>query len=252
MTSVLLKATGTNHATFTPSTQLAGLPNGAGTIASLFQPVSTGSGWELCGLGNSGQTDWFHTLIVAGAGGVQPFDDDGQVGATAGSNPTWNNAHLYILAVTWTGNPAVERFHYFDLTAGGSWTHVAGGTAGALRASSGAIWNIGYTGDGGTDVVTFGVEAAWAGVALADLQVEALSTNAKTSDWYNNAAGHPDHLVECISTTPTDIGAHPSTFASIGGLTLTGTITAWTFDGQGSPAAPSAPPYTPHRMPLGV
>ena len=61
-----------------------------------------------------------------------------------------------------------------------------------------------------------------------------LWVNKKTSDWYNHAAGHPTTLIEYTSATPTDIGADPSTFSTIGNGAMTGPDpTGWTFDGQG-------------------
>ena len=83
------------------------------------------------------------------------------------------------------------------------------------------------------------VVAVWKGIGLTDSDFLDLWVNLKTSDWWNHPAGEPTLLIECTSTTLTDIGANPSTFNSLGGTTpptLTGLDpTGWTFDGQGTP-----------------
>jgi len=235
---------GTNFATFTPiSTALNNLQAGAGTIAALVGKDSGAGGIDCCGLLNSARTNWYHALQFKGS---QLEDDDGIVGLI--ETPTWTpTTNWYIVVVTWASGTVTERFHHVNQTTPAGWTHSnATGNNGGNRAGPGTNghWEIGYfldnSGSGG-----IALSAAWAGVALSDAQCAELSVNNKTSDWWNNSGGQPTTLIECTSLTLTDIGANPSTFSTIGGLTLAnpaGGAPTWTFDGRG--AGPGSGPVS--------
>ena len=231
---------GTSFAVFNPiSSALDGLPNGAGTIAALFNRQSALASQDVTGLVNTGLTNWYHTLTFLQD---RLFDDDGIVGTL--ETPTFSSTTgWYIIVVTWpSGGAALERFHHVYQTTPAGWTHSPssannGGNRAGPGTSSGA-WRIGFMGDNNhTSSTYYALVAAWAGVALSDAQCAELSVNNKTSDWWNNSGGNPTLLIECNTSTPVDIGANPSTFSSIGGLTLTGADPTWTFDGRGTGAA---------------
>lgn len=232
-------------ACFNPiSSQLATLPNGAGTMAALFQAAG-GTPGDICGLTDGsgtlhGAVNWYHTLAynATTAGGVANslFDDDGLVGISAPSTITLST-NWWLAVVSWGAGTGVERFSWTNI-ASIAWTHSnSSGNNGGTRAgptTTAGQFNLAFLGDQ-TSNLNLALVAAWAGVQLSDAQVEALASNLKTSDWYNNAAGTPTLLVECTTITPTDIGAHPSTFKTQSGATATGgNPTGWTFDGQGS------------------
>lgn len=248
------------------SSALTALPNGPGTIVSLWQAASTGSplngdiGGLTDGSGSSTIANWYHTITAHATGflgGGNLADDDGTVGpGLPTSDPTYVNGDWWILVVTWPGTTAVERFSYVDLSVG-TWSHVnTSQVNGGIRAGPSTTvgqWNVGYSGDFPIVSNTVALQAAWPGVQFSDAQAEALLVNSKTSDWWNSAAGNPTLLIECTSTTPVDIGLHPSTFKQLAGTaTLTGGVPpGWQFDGHGSVVTPP-PPFVPHRMPMGV
>jgi len=243
---------GTAFASFTPiSSALNGLPNGAGTIAALINRQSATANQDMTGLVNTGLTNWYHTLTMLND---RLFSDDGIVGET--ETPTWvTTTGWYIIVVTWpSGGAALDRFHHVYQTTPAGWTHSNsaannGGNRAGPGTSNGA-WRIGYMADNNhTSSTYYALVAAWAGVALSDAQCAELSVNNKTSDWWNNSGGQPTLLIECNTATPTDIGANPSTFSSIGGLTLTGSDPTWTFDGHGSAPPPAGSTFiTPTRV----
>lgn len=90
------------------------------------------------------------------------------------------------------------RFHKLPL--GGAWTHIDGGVnivnlASAAGTVSGGKITAGAMPGGGEALFhRRAVDAIWNGVALSDLQIEALATNLRTLDWYNSAAGPPAAL----------------------------------------------------------
>lgn len=220
------------------SSALNGLPNGAGTIAFLWRENSGVASADIGGLttGTPTTSDWYHALHIDTA---KMTDDDGIAGSV--ETPVWSPSPQpstwYIVGVAWpAGGPALERHHHVNQQAPAGWTHSnSAGNNGGNRAGPGTSngrFRIGFFSDnnGGGG---YAVAAAWAGVQLSDAQFVELGANNRTSDWWNNSAGRPTLLVECTSTTLTDIGNNPSTFSSIGGLTLTGPDPTWNFDGQG-------------------
>ena len=238
---------GTAFGVFTPiSSALNNLPNGAGTIAALFNRQSSTAAQDVTGLVTTSLSDWYHTLTF---NTDRLFDDDGLVGLF--ETPTFSSTTgWYIIVVTWpAGGAALDRFHHVYQTTPAGWTHSPssannGGNRAGPGTSSGAF-RIGYMGDNNhTSSSYIALVAAWAGVALSDAQCAELSVNNKTSDWWNNSGGQPTLLIECTSTTPTDIGANPSTFSSIGSLTLTGPNPTWTFDGRGATVGPGSGPVS--------
>lgn len=242
MATLYNAAPGTNFAQFNPvSSALANLPNAAGTIAALIGK-DAGINWVDAGgltAGNATSvSDWYHSI---GSNSGSGFDDDGLVGI---SGSLTAQIDWIIIAVSWpAGGAAAERFHQVDQTTHGTWQHVNGSNNGGTRAgptTANGRFRIGFIADG-SGSGGIGLIAAWAGVALTDLQVEELYANNRTSDWWNCSGGQPTLLVECTSTTLTDIGANPSTWSNNSGLTLAnpavGALT-WNFDGRGGAAAP--------------
>jgi hypothetical protein len=242
----------TDFKVFTPiSSALNGLPNGAGTLIALFKKT-VAADTDYCGLTNSASSAWYHALTQRGDDAL--FDDDGLSGAQATSASTDDATNWWIYACDWPGGgAAIERFHWRNQTSLGSWTHSpALANNGGMRAGpgTGGWWRCGSVGDFVAGQKDMAVVAAWAGVRFADGDYGSWS---KTSDLYNHSAGQPTFLCELTSSTPTDIGANPSTYSSANsvGTSLSGADPDnWTFDGQGAPAGQQV--FVPHRMPLGV
>jgi hypothetical protein len=84
----------------------------------------------------------------------------------------------------------------------------------------------------------WGVVAAIWNVALTAAQVDECWANKRTSDLWNNSAGHPLVLVEFNSLTPVDLGGN-CTFNQVNGPVLDAAETGagWNFDGTGSVAS---------------
>ena len=231
---------------FTPiSSQLANLPNAAATIAAL---VRLGDDGDVCGLINSAHNQWYHGLARDSSSRI--LDDDGLVGAfstsTTLTTSTAGAGNYRIIAVDWGTGTATEQAHWSStIGSAESWTHSATNTNGGLRAGPGTTghFQIGETASIGFLTGEIALVAVWAGTRMTQAQIEELWVNKQTSDWYNHSAGVPTTLIELTSTTPTDIGANPSTFSTLTAATATGADpTGWTFDGQGA-STPTAGGY---------
>lgn len=246
---------GTAFARFNPiSSALNNLPNGAGSLAALIKKDVAGGGVDFGGLISpfaGGVVNWYHNIQFQG---TRLSDDDGIVGTL--ETPTWSpTTDWYIVGVTWpAGGAALERFHRINQTTPAGWTHTNsaannGGTRAGPGTGSNGTFRIGYTEDNSASGA-IALYAAWVGVALTDAQFVELATNNQTSDWWNNSGGNPTLLIECNTSTPTDIGANPSTFNDIGGLTLTGANPTWTFNGRGAVGPGSGPVSKFNPVPL--
>jgi|SRR5215469_7066894 len=256
MATLVISAGGSNAnaVIFTPvSSALANLSNGAGTIAILMNmaTISGQPAQDFVGLtapaSASSWTAWYHTLAWKSVGGIGMADDDGQVGGNTTGGPNSGNwgTDWYICSVAWPSTPtgSMNELWSWSSATTPSWTHQNSNQLnGANRAGpspSAAKLSIGYAGDDFTATFSAAVVGIWAGTQLTNLQVEALVTNKRTSDWWNNAAGHPTFLSELTSITPTDIGANPSTFSTLFGGASAPSLTGanppgWTFDGHGA------------------
>ena len=223
---------------FTPiSSALSNLPNGAGTIIALVRKTFTSSGQDVAGLQNSAATAWYHGLQHGNDQSLA--DDDGITSTFTGASFTINNTTDWMwIACDWPAGATgtTERYHYFNHTAGGSWSHQnSSSNNGGNRAGPGTSgWlRIGNFGDQANGCMDCALIAIWAGVRFADANY---SDWTKTSQLYNHSAGTPTTLIEMISTSPTDIGANPSTYSSSNssGTALTGSNPPnFTFDGTG-------------------
>lgn len=236
---------GNSGAGKTLSTALGGLSNGAGTIAALSR-LNAVAGAEIASLRNAADNAFYHGLACNSGGG--PVDDDGAVfiASSGAAIPAGTTADDFVVvAVTWPAGAAnqYEHFHVSPTTGGtGTWDHAQSASANsrgdfAGPGTGGGFWIGGESGNDYLWVGDIAIVAVWVGKVLTDAQIEALFANKKTSDWYTNAAGNPDFLVELTSLTPSDIGANASVFNALGGTspTLTGLVpTGWTFDGRGS------------------
>lgn len=141
----------------------------------------------------------------------------------------------WLNAVTKAPGNQTPRFHMQNVTDGGAWIHEnAGGTAGdAASAAGGRIilgeWN------GSDDLnANMALDAAWT-TNLADLAIEALTANLRTSDWTTHAT-LPKYVHELTVTSGiVDLMGNGATFISCSATQDTGNDPAgWTFDGLGS------------------
>jgi hypothetical protein len=225
---------------FTPiSSQLANLPNAASTMAAL---VRLGDDGDVVGLRNpsAGGANWYHGIGRDSSSRL--FDDEGIVGcfstSTALTTSVAGAGNYRIIACDWGTGTATEQAHWSaTISSAESWTHSATNTNGGLRAGPGTTGRL-RIGEFGSFTALTGEVALvgiWVGVRMTQAQIEELWTNKRTSDWYSHSAGTPTTLIELTSTSPTDIGANPSTLGSVTAATATGADpTGWTFDGQGS------------------
>jgi hypothetical protein len=249
-----LSFSATDRKVFTPiSAALNNLPSGAGTIVSLVKQTTVGN-TDICGLTNSGSSAWYHSLINGLTSASLPAstlaDDEGLV--TQSASTTWpqDTTNWYLVACDWAAGIGIERYHWRNQTALGSWTHSAGsGNNGGSRAGpgTGGWFRVGYTGDESTGVKLIALTSVWAGIRLSDADYGLWS---KTSDLYNHALGHPTFLSELNSATPTDlIGG--STYSSLNssGTALTGVDPVnWTLDGLGAGVSGSSSASGPSRV----
>lgn len=232
---------GAGLVTFTPlSAALGDISNGAGTIALLMRLGGTPSGGEdFAGVTNSTQSTYYHNFGIENHGWLG--DDTGASGylhgTTAQSADASGAGNFRIWVLDWPSTAAAERVHWSSVISGAeSWTHEAT-TANAPAAHAGpgttGHFRLGDFNDYSPLTGEIALVGVW-NVRLSDTDVTNLWANLKTSDWYNLSAGTPITLIECTSTTPTDIGSAPSTFSALSGVTATGADpTGWTFDGTG-------------------
>jgi len=215
------------------------LSNGAGTMIALLHKTFANSGQDIVGLvtGTTSITDWFHAMQHGTAG--TGADDDGLVapGTSTSVFSSTDTTSWFWFAVDFQATASTtERFHSFNHTTPGSWTHTdTSGNRGTNRvATSGAHWRIGKFDDNVDGCMDCAVVACWVGKRFANTDY---SDWTKTSDLWNHSQGNPDMLIECNTTTPTDLGANASTYSSgsSSGTSLAGSDPPnWTFDGRGS------------------
>lgn len=146
----------------------------------------------------------------------------------------------YIVAVTKAAGNATPRFHFKDITTGAAWIHENGKTAmnGNGASASGGTIRVGEFEDVDDLNANDGVLGGWA-AALTDLQVEALATNLRTSDWAGHAVA-PKYVHELTSKTSIpDLMGNGATLNVVNGTTVeTGSDPpGWTFDGVGGGGA---------------
>lgn len=203
----------------------------------------------LAGQDSGGNFQW-EVAATSASSQVYFFNNaNGQGGISASSNTQMTGANWYIVVWTKASGTVQGRLHRYSFAAG-TWQHEA-----AANFDSGAPANLASIASGhisfgeAVDVDDLDGRIAVAGTwtsAMTDPQVEALSTNLKTSDWKNHAVA-PVGLWEfnrALNTADlTDLTANAQTATStitsttdhsgIAGTTIiSGDDPAgWTFDG---------------------
>lgn len=243
---------GTDFKVFTPiSAALANLPNGAGTMVVLVKTTTTGT-QDLCGLLDSGGTQWYHAFCVTNISNHLGDDD----GTSIVTSPTAQNdtTSWWLFAVDWpAGGSATERIHFRNQSTLGAWTHENTNANAGNRAGpgTGGWFRIGYALDFNTGQKDEALVAVWAGTRLADSDYGAWT---KTSDLYSHPAGPPTLLTQLNQSTLVDlIGGSTFSSANSSGTTLTGADPDnWTLDGVGSGGGLILPRryVTPNRQQL--
>lgn len=237
MATVHFDAVTTDFKVFTPvSSALGALSNGPGTMIVLVKQTTTGL-QDFCGLVDSGDTLFYHSLISNT--GPSLFDDDGAGSVGAAGTWTQDTTNWYLLAVDWTaGTPSNFRFR--SQTALGSWTSSASagnGPANKAGPGTGGWFRIGYIGDSAAGAKDQAVVAVWnTRFSTGDYS----TAWNKTSDLWNHPLGRPIFLSELNSGTPVDlVGGSTYSSGNSSGTALTGADPDnWTFDGLGSTSVP--------------
>ncbi len=211
------------------------------TFAAVVKISSTSAGQDL--LNAQSANPW--TTDIAGGlgtgGATVGFDDDsGQRLFTPSPALVAGDWYIFVATNTSPGTANDLTIYSYNITTAGGWLTSPALTGSVTTDSAPAFILIGGHGNEGAGGGDFGknganwaLAAIWAGVALTSTQVQALSTNLRTSDWWSSAGGRPDFLVECTSLTPTDIGANASTFSATSNMSLVSDTSGWTFDQHG-------------------
>lgn len=252
----VLQASGTSQASATFSTLPTAMQNFGQTSFTMAAVVKLGtlaSGQDLLGV----TPNFSATSNVAGELGVNTSsqiaeDDNNNQHTWSTGAPTLNTTDWWLIAVAGTVGGTMNCYAK-DLTTNGSWVIGTAPTniiASASLGSTGSI-TIGNFASGsqlfGWTATTWALVGLWASVALSSAQIQALATNKRTSDWWNNAGGRPDALVECANASSAhasnayqyDIGNNPSAYVSSTNMSLVTDTSSWTFDSQGSGAPQS-------------
>jgi hypothetical protein len=230
------------------SAPIIAVPNGAFTMLVVGRRTSGGDFMNI----TDGTTNWWHGDALVSTADLLT-DDDGVAGSNSTVITTPASTDLWAAISSCPASGTAETFYFRNITqntGGGALTGAANGGKRAMTGSNFYI-TLGQFQDNGGWTGDLVVAAIWGGKQLSAAQAAECWANNKTSDIWNNSAGHPDFLIEGNTLSLVDL-AGGNTFVSAGSATLTGADPAWTFDGIGS--APSAPPaiWTPHRMPLGA
>lgn len=219
---------------------------GALTWVFLFRRNSTAAYHALGATLTSGGVP-ASTLEIESNGSGNKFelgrDDTVFVTSTGATFSTLTN--WYIVAVSKGAGAVTARIHYFNVTGGGAWTHSDfNATLDNAASQAGGTVNFSNYKAAAQDPFNGWLAAAavWAGTALSDSQAAELSTNLKTSDWWNNSAGHPAGLWQFNGTVAagiTDLSGNSANQSSISGTTQdTGTDPpGWSYDGIGGTGA---------------
>ncbi len=230
----------TDRKVFTPiSSTLANLQNGPGTMVVLVKKSAT-SNADYVGLTDSGPANWYGSVNHDLTDNLRC--DRNHVYSQAATSATDDTTNWWLYAADWAGGgvAALDRFHWRNQTALGSWTHQpsgANGSAAAAGPGTSGWLRLGYNNDESGAGKSIAVVAIWAGVRFADADYS--TAWDRTSDLYNHAAGIPSFLCELTATTLVDLTGG-STYSSANGVgtTLTGADPDnWTLDGVG-PANP--------------
>ena len=131
-----------------------------------------------------------------------------------------------------TGIVAID----FSLYQDGAWNQAAGSGAINATATPNGTIRFGTDGSGAFSQIDLAVVAEWRGVKLTNTQVQELSANWRTSDWYNNSGGNPSALWEFnqddVTTPVEDIAGHDQDESSRTGTRPTSTGPAgWVYGG---------------------
>ncbi len=223
------------------------------TFASISGPLSTLTAHTCAYLFKRPHTGQFdalgYTLTAGGVAevGLSISNDDGLLtdtggGARGGGGVIAPANNVWIAVATKTAGTVAPRFHYLrgDI---GTWTHVAASSGTENDALTTAsleigVWETSNDFFGGH----MGLVGFWSG-AMSDSDVDALSANWRTSDWWNSAHGQPVFLAELnvAGASVVDLAGNASSLSASGTtLDASETLLNWNFNGTGA-AAPAAP-----------
>lgn len=230
----------TDAKVWTPiSTTMANIRNQTNgyTIIILIKKDVLG-GVDYCGLMNSGNTAWYHSLSQTSTDNL--WDDDGVVSTTCSVAATDDTSNWWWYAVDGSNTAALERYHWRNQTSLGSWTHnnsSGNGTSSLATPGTSGKWRVGDMFDEGLNGTFSGALCAvWANTRFADSDYGSWT---KTSDLYNHPTkGTPDFISELTSTSPVDLtGNNTYSAASSAGTILGGgDPDNFTFDQTGGAA----------------
>lgn len=139
--------------------------------------------------------------------------------------------------ITKTAGTSTPRLHVRNLTAGTTLHENFGGTLGNAPTAAGGTVRVGEFQDGDDLNANKGLLFAWKGVVLSDSQADENWANLRTSDIWNNTAGHPAYLFELRSRTSIpDLAGNGATLNVVNGTAEdTGdSVPGWTDDGIGA------------------
>lgn len=209
------------------------------TFAAVLRRRAVGAAWHAIIVHHDSAGTPRASFEFNGDGSGNVLDLTTITGAQSDGVTTYTSTTDWLLvAVTLAGGGeggTTVRFHSKNLTTGSAWVHESGTFA--ISPPSGAAggqirvgrWQ--NTDDLNANVAVIG---GW-NAGLSDIQVEALATNLRTTDWTTHATP-PKYVHELTSTTSIpDLMGNGATLVGVTGATLdTASPPTWTFINGGS------------------
>ena len=212
---------------------IGNLPTGAWTVSTLFRRETSTTFDAL-------------TYLLTGGGvvqaGVSITDSDAARVDTVEAPETTtglftNTTGPIMVAVSKAAGTVAPRFHY-KIGTGGTWVHTTPATTMPNKSAS-TVLDVGVwqaTSDPFDGWI--GLIGYWSG-SMSDANVEALSTNWRTSDWWLNAHGTPVFLSEhnVAAASVVDLAGNATALTNTGPtLDAAETLSTWNFNGTGGGA----------------
>lgn len=231
-------------------------PTGAMTIAAIAKRNSAAATAHtyLAGEDSTGGYIWEFFAATSANNVIWTLaSGDGGQSATTATKMTTGTWHI----IAWTKAAGTVQGRVHMYTFGGSWAHEAAAALGSTPTNPATIASGHVSFGEAIDVDDLDGRIALAGTwaaVLTDLQIEALTTNLRTSDWYNHAvsptglwqfnrAVNTDDLVDLTANAQTATGTITSTtdHSGIQGTTIVSgdDPAGWSFDGVGAVAVPA-------------
>ena len=218
----------------TLASALSNVTVGTATAAFLIKPVglNTGSTFDAFGYLLSGTGAGTAQFGLSASNGDNPVGD---YGAPTSTTVPVVDGETYILVIRKPTAADLDVNYSRYTRSTDTWAHQALTGIGKAEVAATMLELCAWQGDDPYDGY-MGVAAFWEG-SMSQAQVEELSVNWATSDWWNNSLGNPAFLVELnvAAASVTDLAGNASSLTATGTTLDAGeTLDTWNFDGTGS------------------